>query len=277
MTIKDLILNAEMYQYSNEAYQIKKECMEIDLLESCIQNQIFLFQNKEELKQCSFTEGYFSESVSRDNIISLMESSESKVKNLFGKIMAGIIRAITNIIDFFKTIFNKFAGLKKREENVLKELTKEEITVSSMTTILENILDDKTAVKEEPKEEPKPSNVEEEPVVKEEPKPVQKQKIAINKLIYRLLDLLPEGRSNKKLSGRTISKHDFEKLDKELNFTKGGEGYKDTLGYIGEIKYDPEIPADAVKHFGDYLKFILGDYAFLGKNTNICRRICFIY
>lgn len=89
MTFKDFAAECELFEHSNDYWDVCKECSEIELTEQYISNQIhqheFMMENglvpAEE--QVQLTEGFFTEAASFDQMTALMEEVKEKKENVF--------------------------------------------------------------------------------------------------------------------------------------------------------------------------------------------------
>lgn len=114
MTFGDFIMEASMYEHSDEYFQLSKDCMELSLTEQYIDNQIarqnYLAENG---KEGCFSEGYFTEEVSEDTMKELFEKVETKKQNIFNRIWTGIKKLVSRFANWLL----KFSeGIKKNQE-----------------------------------------------------------------------------------------------------------------------------------------------------------------
>lgn len=112
MTFAELVQESEMYEYSNEYYELVKECAEITVMEQFIKSQKFIAENKKIVESVSKTSGadFFTESVSADNIAML----EATVKNKGNKVGDFIWKKLVLLWDALRkmvtNIWNKISG-----------------------------------------------------------------------------------------------------------------------------------------------------------------------
>ena len=72
-TFRDFIVECDMYPHSLEAYELMKECCELQVTAQFLENQEFLQENAAILTDgnVTFTEGYFAETVDSATIESI--------------------------------------------------------------------------------------------------------------------------------------------------------------------------------------------------------------
>lgn len=129
MTFRDVVLEAENYEFSQEAFDIFKECSEIAVMQRYLDNQRFaedveISSIESDDDDDTFTEGFLMESVSDDQIALLEAKVAEKSGNVFKRIGAGIKKCFHNIINFFKRLIPIFDGYHKKTEKLKKYFNK---------------------------------------------------------------------------------------------------------------------------------------------------------
>ena len=115
-TFNDFVAECEGYKHSKEHYDIMKECSEIALCEQFIEDQAYIAENVAELTGVvNFTESYFSEAASDDQIKALYEKVETKKGNVLARIWAALKKAVAAVVKFFKNIA---VGERKKRKDV---------------------------------------------------------------------------------------------------------------------------------------------------------------
>lgn len=103
MTINEYINECQNYEYSQEYYDILKECAQLELLERYLTNQEFIQENAERIDS---TKEYFQEATTEDNIYMVEEQVVQAQTGVFTKVMT----SIGNIIDKQVNSLQSFAG-----------------------------------------------------------------------------------------------------------------------------------------------------------------------
>ena len=112
-TFRDFIVECETYQHSTEAYDLMKECAELQVTAQFLENQEFIQDNSELLTESNitFTEGYFAESVDSATIANIENSFYEKANGITTKIGNGFKKIISTFVNFLVKIANKFDTL----------------------------------------------------------------------------------------------------------------------------------------------------------------------
>lgn len=127
MTIKDFLLECEVYKYSNEAFQLQKECAELDLLETYVENSKFISENRELFKDSIFTEG-LSKWRMDDLAENLLEKSFKVIFDIImglDKFIRWFIAAIRKLISLLNKESREVMGLKEKMQTI--EFNKEDV------------------------------------------------------------------------------------------------------------------------------------------------------
>jgi hypothetical protein len=136
-TYGELILECENFKYSNENYELTKECYELSLMAQYIESQQYVMNNisdiHEEYKE--FDESFFVESVSEDGVDAIIESADEKSKNIFKRIWNGLKRIWKKICGFFSRLFGKSKKTSEKNKKV------KELLESQSPAILAELID----------------------------------------------------------------------------------------------------------------------------------------
>jgi len=122
-TFNDFVAECATYSHSKEHYNIMKECSEIALMEQYIADQVFLKENVAEMTaDVTFTESYFMEAASDEQIQALQESVGAKIKKVATSIGNGFKKALAAIIKFFKSLAARLTKTSGEARALYKEL-----------------------------------------------------------------------------------------------------------------------------------------------------------
>jgi len=121
MTYNELVLELQTLPYSKEFMEIKKESYELELMESYIENQLYLrenFNNFDVIQNDIILEGI------SDKIKTIASNIWTKIYNFFIGILKMIHKALGSLINFIERHFNPtLEGRAKAEaEKVAKDL-----------------------------------------------------------------------------------------------------------------------------------------------------------
>lgn len=146
-TIKDYIRECDIYEYSQEHYDLMKECAEIDIAAKFLENQQFMAENAAMFgEDNSFTEGYLVESVDQTTMDAVTQNFEEKVGNVKTTIMNGLKKAWSAIVAFFRKIRTIWDEDSKRataiKDYLKKEKNMDEGKISSLKAIAKKAVDD---------------------------------------------------------------------------------------------------------------------------------------
>ena len=124
-TFRDFMIECELYQHSQECFDLMKEAAELDLGQSYIISQQFLAENAAimESQGIVFTEGYFMEAEGNEKVKERWASFKSKAGNWFERIRQGLVNFIKKVIAFFVKIRNRFDDVDKKVVKVRKGLS----------------------------------------------------------------------------------------------------------------------------------------------------------
>lgn len=102
-TFRDYMVEAMLFEYSNEYLQLCMECAEAEIMDQYILNQMVMNESIDALgiddsgQEICLTESFFAESVSEEDLIAFIESNEQKKENIFKRVW-----------NWFKTIVQRF-------------------------------------------------------------------------------------------------------------------------------------------------------------------------
>lgn len=143
LTFGDFIKEAEMFQYSQENFNLIKEASELNLMALYIENQSFMIDNKENIE--TMTEGFLMESASENDYESVLHEYQEKAA-IFGKNIAERFKKIwVTFVSFLKKMLSKVKRVQSDTEKLLSDLddTFQKITPSDLEKI--NDMVDKAA------------------------------------------------------------------------------------------------------------------------------------
>lgn len=108
-TFRDFIVECDMYPHSLEAYELMKECCELQVTAQFLENQEFLQENAAILTDgnVTFTEGYFAETVDSATIESIEASFYEKANNIGAKISNGFKKLLQTFVNLLVKLANK--------------------------------------------------------------------------------------------------------------------------------------------------------------------------
>lgn len=143
-TFKDFILECELYDHSQQRFELLKECSELELTERYLNDQLFMAENAQFISEsCSgLEEGFFQESVGESTFEVMTEKYFEKKKGLMGKIMRGLERIIEVFKNFFRKISNKFDDITAKGQEVKKKLASaklEEADIQKMKQLVADV------------------------------------------------------------------------------------------------------------------------------------------
>lgn len=123
-TFKDFIVECELYPYSQENFEIMKECSELALSEKFINNQMFLAENSDVISsdKIVFEEGFFSESIDSNNLEYLIEKHNAKSVGIIARIVKAAFKVFNTFAKFFGKIGNKFDPITVKGQKILTRL-----------------------------------------------------------------------------------------------------------------------------------------------------------
>lgn len=128
-TFNDFIAECVAYPYSRENYELMKEAAEIDIMSQYLENQAFYAENvAEDVFDVAYTESFFMESASDEQIQAIEESFGSKIKSFFAGIGKKISALIDKIIRFFKKIAAEFSKTSRVGIDYYKKLKEKKLT-----------------------------------------------------------------------------------------------------------------------------------------------------
>lgn len=104
MTFNDYAVECSLYEYSNEHFELMKECSEIALGERWIKNQLVLSESAEDLgisEDATITESFLMESADENSLQAMYEKTEAKKASIWSKFVAWIKRGLSTIGKWF--------------------------------------------------------------------------------------------------------------------------------------------------------------------------------
>lgn len=140
LTFGDFIKEAEMFQYSQENFNLIKEASELNLMALYIENQSFMIDNKENIE--TMTEGFLMESASENAYESVLQEYQEKA-GTFGKNIAERFKRIwVTFVAFLKKMLAKVKKIQSDTEKLVSDLDVkfQEITPSDLQKI-NNVVD----------------------------------------------------------------------------------------------------------------------------------------
>ena len=120
-TIGQFITECENYQYSQEYYELLKECSELKLMERYLENQDFMegVSSDEE-----FTEGFLMEAGNEETKGNVKKSFKEKSSSAWNKIVTTAKNLLKKAINFFTKIGNLFDEQSRTAGRILKYFAK---------------------------------------------------------------------------------------------------------------------------------------------------------
>lgn len=113
-TIGQCINELENWEYSQEAYEFKKECMELNLVNQYIENQCFTMETAVNDETVTFTEGFLMESAGISAIYEAETAATKKGENVILKFVKMIGKAFKTFFGwigkFFKMLISGIAA-----------------------------------------------------------------------------------------------------------------------------------------------------------------------
>ena len=143
-TIRDFIIECELFPHSRENFEFLKECKEIEIAEKFINDQLFLSEaNIDRLNEAvNFENNFFQESVDGCSLDVLTEQTNFKSGSLLSKIIDKICKIFKVFSKFFSKIANKFDDVSKSGQALLKKLnstTFDENGIKGLMEIIDNV------------------------------------------------------------------------------------------------------------------------------------------
>ena len=124
MTIGDFIKECELFLYSKENFDLKKEASELDLMEQCIESHRFRIENAELIIESIgyLKEGFLFESVDEKQIQVLEEKLSEKLEAFGSKIKVLWDKLVKVIKAAFAVLMKRYLNLKGKTEEIIKYL-----------------------------------------------------------------------------------------------------------------------------------------------------------
>jgi hypothetical protein len=110
MTFRDYIYECENYQYSNEYYELMKECAELELMEKYLDNQkhnVYLPEG------VTISDNYFMESVDDNRIQEITEAFTDKLKSFGTTVKNGFVKIVNILLGFLRKVSSVFDKFRK--------------------------------------------------------------------------------------------------------------------------------------------------------------------
>lgn len=126
-TFLDCILECEAYPFSQEKYEIMKECSELALMEQFVDSQNYMAEHAELFSESvNIAAGFLMESTDESSMNVILEKADVKAKSLKARIVNGFIRIINAFKNLIAKIQNKFDDTTKTGQKVVGMLKKHE-------------------------------------------------------------------------------------------------------------------------------------------------------
>lgn len=141
-TFLDCILECESYPYSQEKYEIMKECSELALMEQYMDSQQFMAEHTELFSESvNIQEGFLMESADEGSLEVITEKADTKAKSLRARIVNGFMRIINAFKNLIAKIQNKFDSTTKEGQKVVHMLKKHEEFSDAQVAEIQRIVD----------------------------------------------------------------------------------------------------------------------------------------
>ena len=126
MTFGEFVREVELYEYSQENYDLVKECAELQVIGRYIDNQKFIAENAAFVESAGsvYGDGYFMESVSENDIQALEESFKTKAGNIASKLKNAIKKAWITFCNFITKIFGRLDADGQAALKLIEEINK---------------------------------------------------------------------------------------------------------------------------------------------------------
>jgi hypothetical protein len=136
----------EFFPYSKEYYNIFKEASELDVMEQCLESNLFVIENPELIQESVsvLTEGYLFESDGEIKIEVMEEKIQEKLKNLGNKIASSVDKIIKMVIAAFKKCMEIIGKFKDRAKEIYDYLQINKLTKQQQEDI-DKLVGDATA------------------------------------------------------------------------------------------------------------------------------------
>lgn len=145
-TFKDFIMECELYDHSQQRFELLKECSELELTERYLNDQLFMAEHADFIKEScgGLEEGFFQESVGESTFEVMTEKYFEKKKGLMGKILRGLEKIIEVFKNFFRKISNKFDDVTSKGQEVKKKLASAKLEESDIQKMKQLVADVKS-------------------------------------------------------------------------------------------------------------------------------------
>lgn len=138
-TYNDLMVEAINFHHSAEHLRMMRECSEIALMDQYIEDVKFINEHADEFAACNFDEGYFSESVSDNDLQYMMERSIFKKKSLLHKILQGLMKLFYGFKTFSGKVSKAFDSTTKDAAEIVSALNKEVLSPEKTKKVIEAV------------------------------------------------------------------------------------------------------------------------------------------
>lgn len=137
-TIRDALMECELYPYSAEYFDILKEGYELDLMNQYIEDVQFIREYKDEFdaKGYQFNESYFQESLSDEDFDKFLEEAEQKKEGFIQKIKNGAKALVAKLKKIWNAIFKKTAATNQEAEKLIDRLAAIELNADDVDKIM---------------------------------------------------------------------------------------------------------------------------------------------
>lgn len=138
-TFNELFTEMNAFPYSKECYDLMVESAELSLFAQYLENQYYMANNAEFIKENTsvFGEGYFKESVANEQLELLEKEFTEKAGNFADKIKNGAEKVWNILKDFVARIINTWDEDIKLINDVRKKLASADIETETLNKILE--------------------------------------------------------------------------------------------------------------------------------------------
>lgn len=145
-TFADFVREASLYEYSQENYNLIKECAELQVYGRFIENQRFAesYGGIVESINSSYVDGnFFMEGVDVSSIEAMEQAFAEKAGNIMNTIKNGWKKLVETIHSFFVKIMNKFDDDTKRISGVRKQFfaAADKIDAAKVSATLKEVAD----------------------------------------------------------------------------------------------------------------------------------------
>lgn len=137
MTYAQFIESCELFEYSQEYYNLVKECAELQVIGRFLENQRFKAEEMEFHEGVEEANGgnYFMESVGDSEIVALEEAFKEKLTSMAGNVKEQLKKFWSTLVGFIKKIFKAVGNIKPKAtgaaatvKEIASKMSKEQYT-----------------------------------------------------------------------------------------------------------------------------------------------------